>query len=430
MSSVSTPCPPCFSFAITQGTKRPAGRLSHHANHRTGPGHLRRRHRGRRRTPRNHTHSVLRDVVTEAELADRVGVDFFGVGEHHRPDFAISAPEVLLGAIAGRTERLRLGTAVTVLSSDDPIRVYQRFSTLNAVSNGRAEVILGRGSFTESFPLFGYSLDDYNVLFDEKLAIFAALRDADRNSQPVRWKGTVRPPIDGVRVYPPVENPPLSTWVGVGGSPESVVRAARYGFPLTLAIIGGDPRRFKPYVELYHRALVQLGYGTLPVGIHSPGHIAETDAQAREQLWPAYQVMRNRIGAERGWPPTSRAEFDHEIAEGSLYVGSPEAVARKMAATVRALGASRFDLKYSAGTLGHDLLLRSIELYGREVIPRVRQLLGEASHPQLIEGSGGLTSGTEAQMARSAISRCARNDSRLPSAPPLRAPSPLPRHPP
>ena len=321
---------------------------------------------------------VLRDVIAEAEQADRVGVDFFGVGEHHRPDFAISAPEVLLAAIAARTERIRLGTAVTVLSSDDPVRVYQRFSTLNAVSNGRAEVILGRGSFTESFPLFGYSLDDYEVLFEEKLAIFAALRDADRTGQPARWRGTVRPPLEGLRVYPPVENPPLTTWVGVGGSPASVVRAARYGFPLTLAIIGGDPRRFTPYTDLYHRTLGQLGHDSLPVGIHSPGHIAETDAQAREQLWPAYQVMRNRIGAERGWDPTSRAEFDHEIAAGSLYVGSPETVARKIAATVRALGASRFDLKYSAGTLGHDLMLRSIELYGREVIPRVRALLSAA----------------------------------------------------
>ncbi|HYF39178.1 MAG TPA: LLM class flavin-dependent oxidoreductase [Gemmatimonadales bacterium] len=320
---------------------------------------------------------VLRDVIAEAELADRVGVDFFGVGEHHRADFAISAPEVLLAAIAARTERLRLGTAVTILSTDDPIRVYQRFSTLNAVSAGRAEVILGRGSFTESFPLFGYSLDDYNRLFEEKLAIFAALRDADRTGQPVRWKGTVRPPLDGVRVYPPVENPPLSTWIGVGGSPESVVRAARYGFPLTLAIIGGDPRRFKPYVELYQRALAQLGQDTLPVGVHSPGHIAETDAQAREDLWPHYRVMRDRIGAERGWPPMTAAEFDHEIVAGSLYVGSPETVARRIAATVRALGASRFDLKYSAGTLGHGIMLRSIELYGREVIPRVRQLLGE-----------------------------------------------------
>jgi probable LLM family oxidoreductase len=321
---------------------------------------------------------ILRDVIAEAEQADRVGVDFFGVGEHHRPDFAISAPEVLLAAIAARTERIRLGTAVTVLSSDDPVRVYQRFSTLNAVSNGRAEVILGRGSFTESFPLFGYSLEDYEVLFEEKLAIFAALRDADRTGQPARWRGTVRPPLEGLRVYPPVENPPLTTWVGVGGSPASVVRAARYGFPLTLAIIGGDPRRFTPYTDLYHRTLGQLGHDSLPVGIHSPGHIAETDAQAREQLWPAYQVMRNRIGAERGWDPTSRAEFDHEIAAGSLYVGSPETVARKIAATVRALGASRFDLKYSAGTLGHDLMLRSIELYGREVIPRVRALLSAA----------------------------------------------------
>src|SRR5215210_5963430 len=321
---------------------------------------------------------VLRDVIAEAELADRVGVDFFGVGEHHRPDFAISAPEVLLAAIAGRTQRLRLGTAVTVLSSDDPIRVYQRFSTLNAVSNGRAEVILGRGSFTESFPLFGYKLDDYNVLFEEKLAIFAALRDADRAGQPVRWKGTIRPPLDGVRVFPPVEHPPLSTWVGVGGSPESVVRAARYGFPLTLAIIGGDPRRFVPYVELYHQALARLGSASLPIGIHSPGHIADTDAEARKQLWPAYEVTRNRIGAERGWAPTSRAEFEHEVAAGSLYVGSPETVARKIAATVRALGASRFDLKYSNGTLRHELMLRTIELYGGEVIQRVRRLLAEA----------------------------------------------------
>jgi len=322
---------------------------------------------------------VLRDVLAEAELADRLGVDFFGVGEHHRPDFAISAPEVVLAAIASRTQRIRLGTAVTVLSTDDPVRVYERFATLDAVSGGRAEVILGRGSFTESYPLFGYSLDDYERLFEEKLAIFAAIRDADRTGQPVRWKGTVRPPLEAVVVYPRVERPPLSTWVGVGGSPESVVRAARYGFPLTLAIIGGDPQRFASYVELYHRALAQLGQPTtLPVGVHSPGHLADTDAQAREELWPHYQVMRNRIGAERGWPPTSRAEYEREIAVGSLYVGAPETVARKIAATVRGLGASRFDFKYSAGTLPHERMLRSIELYGREVIPRVRQLLAEA----------------------------------------------------
>jgi probable LLM family oxidoreductase len=311
-------------------------------------------------------------------------VDFFSVGEHHRPDFAISAPEVLLGAIATRTGRIRLGTAVTILSTDDPVRVYQRFSLLDAVSNGRAEVILGRGSFTESFPLFGYSLDDYDDLFEQKLAIFAALREADRTGEPVHWKGTVRAPLEGVRVYPRVERPPLRTWVGVGGSPESVVRAARYRLPLTLAIIGGDPRRFAPYVELYHRALAQLGSEPLPIAIHSPGHLAETDERAREQLWPAYQVMRNRIGAERGWGRTSRAEFEGEIAVGSLYVGSPETVARKIAATVRALGASRFDLKYSAGTLRHELMMRSIELYGREVIPRVQRLLTAAAESALL----------------------------------------------
>jgi probable LLM family oxidoreductase len=334
---------------------------------------------------RTNSHAqVLRDVIGEAELADRVGVDFFGVGEHHRPDFAISAPEVLLAAIAARTGRIRLGTAVTILSTDDPVRVYQRFSTLDAVSGGRAEVILGRGSFTESFPLFGYSLDDYDELFEQKLAVFAALRDADRTGEPVHWKGTVRAPLQGIRIYPPVERPPLRTWVGVGGSPESVVRAARYRFPLTLAIIGGDPRRFAPYVELYHRALAQFGLGTLPVGVHSPGHVAETDAKAREELWPPYQVMRNRIGAERGWGPTSRAEFEREVEVGSLYAGSPETVARKIAATVRALGASRFGLKYSAGTLRHELMVRGIELYGREVMPRVRRLLAET--PALAEG--------------------------------------------
>jgi probable LLM family oxidoreductase len=331
--------------------------------------------------------AVLRHVLAEAELADRLNIDFFGVGEHHRPDFAISAPEVVLAAISTRTTRIRLGTAVTVLSTDDPVRVYERFSTLDALSNGRAEVILGRGSFTESFPLFGYSLEDYDDLFEEKLALFAAIRDADRAGQPVHWKGTVRPPLEGMRVYPPVERPPLSTWVGVGGSPESVVRAARYGFPLTLAIIGGDPQRFAPYVELYRRALAQLGQPTtLPVGVHSPGHLAETDAGAAEELWPHHQVMRNRIGSERGWPPTSRAEFDREIAEGSLYVGSPGTVARKIAATVRGLGAVRFDLKYSAGTLPHEAMMRSIELYGREVIPRVRELLAQAGSPAGAQG--------------------------------------------
>lgn len=334
---------------------------------------------------------VIRDVVAEAELADRVGVDFFDVGEHHRPDFAISAPEVVLAAIAGRTERLKLGTAVTVLSSDDPVRVYQRFATLDAISRGRAEVILGRGSFTESFPLFGYSLDDYEALFEEKLALFAAIRDADRTGEPVRWRGKLRAPLDGVRVFPPVERPPLKAWVGVGGSPESVVRAARYRFPLTLAIIGGDPRRFAPYVQLYHRTLGRHGFDPLPVAVHSPGHVADTDARARDELWPAYEAMRNRIGAERGWGPTSRADFEREVAAGSLYVGSPETVAARIAATMRTLGLARFDLKYSSGsTLRHEVLLRSIELYGREVIPRVRRLLAEPAPLQAAPGTASL----------------------------------------
>lgn len=319
---------------------------------------------------------VIRDVVQEAVLADAVGVDFIGVGEHHRDDFAVSSPEMVLAAIAGATARIRLGSAVTVLSSDDPVRVYQRFATLDAVSNGRAELILGRGSFTESFPLFGYPLDQYQQLFEEKLALFAALRDAGPMAAPVTWHGSVRSSLSAQHVFPTTVAP-LKTWIGVGGSPESVMRAARYRMPLMLAIIGGEPRRFHPYVDLYHRALSEAGASSLPVGVHSPGYIADTDTRARDEMWPSYRQMRDRIGGERGWGPTSRAEFDHEVDVGSMYVGSPDTVARKMAATIRALGLSRFDLKYSVGPLGHEYLMRSIELYGREVIPRVRELLAE-----------------------------------------------------
>lgn len=318
---------------------------------------------------------VIRNVVAEAVLADELGIDFIGIGEHHRADFAVSAPEVVLAAIAGQTRRIHLGSAVTVLSSDDPVRVFQRFATLDAVSGGRAEVILGRGSFTESFPLFGYALDQYATLFEEKLALYAAVLAADRTGDPVTWHGTTRAPLESRRVFPRTEHGRLTTWVGVGGSPESVVRAARYGFPLVLAIIGGRPGRFAPYVELYHRALAELGMPTLPVAVHSPGHVAETDEQARTEFWPAWREMRNRIGAERGWGPTSYAEFENEIETGALYVGAPERVARKIAATAQALGVARFDLKYSNGSLAHETLMRSIELYGREVIPRVRALL-------------------------------------------------------
>jgi probable LLM family oxidoreductase len=320
---------------------------------------------------------VIRNVIDEGVLADETGVDAFGVGEHHRPDFAVSAPEVVLAAIAGRTRRIRLGSAVTVLSSDDPIRVFERFSTLNAASNGRAEVTLGRGSFIESFPLFGYDLSQYEVLFEDKLDLFAALLRSDT----VTWQGQTRPPLKNQRVFPPIEGKPLRTWIGVGGSPESVVRAARYELPLALAIIGGDPARFRPFVDLYRRAFAQLGKPVLPIAVHSPGYVADTDEQAREEYWHGYSVMHDRIGAERGWPPMERASFNQEVERGALHVGAPETVARKIAKTAKALGIVRFDLKYSAGPLAHDKLMHCIELYGSKVIPLVREMLAEQLSP-------------------------------------------------
>ncbi|MBV8079133.1 MAG: LLM class flavin-dependent oxidoreductase [Actinobacteria bacterium] len=313
---------------------------------------------------------VLRDVVEEAVLADRVGIDAFGVGEHHRRDFAITAPEVVLAAIAARTERIRLGTAVTVLSSDDPVRVYERFATLDAVSNGRAEVTLGRGSFTESFPLFGFDLADYERLFEEKLDLFAELVQ----ERPVTWRGTIRPPLENADVYPKTASG-LRVWIGVGGTPQSVVRAARYGFGLMLAIIGGAPERFAPYAELYRRALAELGTPSLPIGVHAPGFVADTDDEAAELLFPYFKEQRDRIGAERGWPPTSRDQFEGEIAHGAVFAGSPQTVAEKIARTVRTLGLDRFDLKYANGAMPHEHLMHAIELYGTEVVPRVRELL-------------------------------------------------------
>ncbi len=313
---------------------------------------------------------VVRDVVEEAVLADQCGVDFIGLGEHHRADFAISSPEMALATIAGRTSRIHLGSAVTVLSSDEPVRVFQRFSTLNALSNGRAEIILGRGSFTESFPLFGYALKDYEALFSEKLDLFAALL----REEAVTWEGSVRPPLKNQRVFPPLEQN-MKVWVGVGGSPESVVRSVHYEMPLMLAIIGGDPARFKPFTDLYLRACQQMNKPVLPVGVHSHGYVAATDEEAREQLWPDYKGMRDRIGAERGWPPLTREEFNREIEQGSLYVGSPETVARKIVGTVKTLRLSRFDMKYSAGALSHAKIMSCIELYGRKVIPLARDMM-------------------------------------------------------
>jgi probable LLM family oxidoreductase len=260
---------------------------------------------------------------------------------------------------------------VTVLSSDDPVRVFQRFATVDALSHGRAEVILGRGSFTESFPLFGYDLRDYDVLFEEKIELFARLLE----EKPVTWSGTMRAALENADVFPKTESGHLTTWVGVGGSPQSVVRAARYGLPLMLAIIGGAPERFTRYIDLYRRAAEQFGTTAHPVGMHSPGFIADTDEKAREVFWPHYRVMRDRIGALRGWPPIRREEFESEIASGSLYIGSPETVAHKIARAVKALGVGRFDLIYTAGAQPISARLRAVELYGTQVIPMVRDIL-------------------------------------------------------
>lgn len=314
---------------------------------------------------------TIRNVVRQAELADEVGVDYFGVGEHHRREFAVSAPEMVLATIAGRTKRLRLGTAVTVLSSDDPVRVFERFATLDALSDGRAEVVLGRGSFIESFPLFGYDLRDYDALFEQKLELFTALLA----EKPVTWSGTMRPALENADVFPKTANG-LRTWVGVGGSPESVVRVARHGLGLMLAIIGGSAGRFRPFVDLYHRSVASFGTAAQPIAVHSPGHIADTDAEAWDGAYSGFEAMNNTIGRERGWPPYSRARFQNDVGpEGALYVGSPERVAAKIADTVTTLGLGRFDLKYATGTLSHEAMMRSIELYGTEVIPRVRRLL-------------------------------------------------------
>lgn len=314
---------------------------------------------------------AIRQVLDEAVLAEEIGVDVIALGEHHRPEYAISAPETVLAGIATRTSRIRLSSGVTVLSSDDPVRVFQRFSTVDALSNGRAEVILGRGSFTESFPLFGYDLSDYDVLFEEKIEIFARLLE----EKPVTWSGTTRAPLDNADVFPKTESGHLGTWVGVGGSPQSVIRTARYGFPLMIAVIGGRPERFAPYVDLYRRAADTFGTTAHPVGMHSPGFIADTDEEARELHWPHYKVIRDRIGALRGWPPLRKEEYEAEIEHGSLYIGSPETVARKMARAITALGVGRFDLIYTAGAQPISARLRAVELYGTKVLPMVRDIL-------------------------------------------------------
>ncbi|GAA4574792.1 LLM class flavin-dependent oxidoreductase [Planotetraspora kaengkrachanensis] len=313
----------------------------------------------------------IRELVAEGVLAEESGLDFFGLGEHHIEEMPLSAPDLVLAAVAARTSRIRLGSAVTVLSSDDPVRVFQRYATLDALSSGRAEVILGRGSSVESFPLFGFDLADYDRLFEEKLDLFARLRA----EQPVTWSGTTRAALPGLQVYPHTARGALPTWVGVGGNPASVVRAARYGFSLMLAIIGGNPARFTRLSELYREAAAGSGSAPPPIGVHSPGHVAATDEQAKEEYWPTYRTFLLDVRRRRGFPEITREYFEHEVEHGSLYVGSPETVARRIATTMTTLGATRFDLKYGMGPMPHTTLMENIRLFGTEVAPRVRERL-------------------------------------------------------
>jgi len=316
---------------------------------------------------------VIRDVVEQAKLADELELSGFNVGEHHRDDYAVSAPDTVLAGIATVTKNIRLGTGVTVLSSEDPVRVYQRFATIDALSNGRAEITAGRGSFIESFPLFGYDLNDYHVLFEEKLELLVQLLTENA----ITWSGKTRASLNNQEVYPKTERGRIPLRVGVGGSPESVLRAARLGIPMALAIIGGDPARFAPYANLYREALEKSGQPQLPISIHSPGHISDTDEQAIEEQWPHYETAFGRIGRERGWGPTTKMHYISEVNGGSLYVGSPETVARKIAHAISSLGASRFDLKYANGPMPHSKQLKSIELYATKVVPMVSELLSE-----------------------------------------------------
>jgi probable LLM family oxidoreductase len=314
----------------------------------------------------------LRNLVEEMELADRVGLDVFGVGEHHRPDFAVSSPAVVLAAGAERTSRIRLTSAVSVLSSDDPVRVFQDFSTLDLLSGGRAEIMAGRGSFIESFPLFGYELRDYDELFDEKLRMLLDLRDSER----ITWTGRTRAPIDDLGVYPRPLQEPLPVWVAVGGTPESAARAGSLGLPMALAIIGGLPERFAPFGEIHREAARRAGHGILPMSINSHGFIAETSQAAAEAAWPPFQHQMTKLGRERGWAPVQRQDFDAgRTLRGALFVGSPAEVTEKILHQHEIFGHERFLLQLSVGTMPHRDLLRAIELFGTEVAPAVRAAL-------------------------------------------------------
>jgi probable LLM family oxidoreductase len=316
----------------------------------------------------------VRNLIEEIELADQVGLDVFGLGEHHRPDYLVSAPDVILAAGAARTKSIRLSSAVTVLSSDDPVRVYQRFSTLDLISNGRAEIMAGRGSFIESFPLFGLDLADYDALFSENLDLLLRIRDAER----VRWPGGHRAAIQDLGVYPRSAQHPLPVWIAVGGTPQSVARAGVLGLPLAIAIIGGNPAHFQPLVELYHRAGKEAGHDPagLRVGINSHGFVAENSQDAADIAFPPFAATMTKIGRERGWPPTTRGQFEAQRRlNGALFVGSPSEVAEKILYQHELFNHDRFLIQFSVGTLPHDKMMKSIELFGTKVVPEVRKAL-------------------------------------------------------
>jgi probable LLM family oxidoreductase len=319
----------------------------------------------------------LRELVEEIELADQVGLDVFGIGEHHRPDFAVSAPAVVLAAAAERTTSIRLTSAVSVLSSDDPVRVFQQFATLDLLSGGRAEIMAGRGSFIESFPLFGYDLEAYDTLFAEKLALLLRVREHER----VTWPGGAHTaPIAGLGVYPRPLQQPLPVWVAVGGNPESAARAGTLGLPMALAIIGGLPERFAPFAEIHRRAAAQAGHERPALSINSHGFIAETSQQAADAYYPSLAAAMNRIGRERGWPPTTRADFDASCTlRGANVVGSPEQVAEKILFQHELFQHDRFLLQLTVGAMPHAEVLRAIELFGTEVAPIVRREVARRS---------------------------------------------------
>jgi probable LLM family oxidoreductase len=325
----------------------------------------------------------MRELLEEAELAEQLGLDVFAVGEHHRADFLISAPAVALAAIAARTERIRLSSAVTVLSSDDPVRVFQQFAELDLISGGRAEIMAGRGSFVESFPLFGYDLDDYDELYAEKLDLLLRLR----GGEPVSWSGRLRAPLTDTIVYPRPIQDPLPVWVAVGGSPESVARAGALGLPLTLAIIGGQPERFKPLIDLYRQIAERSGHdaASLPVAINTHAFVGETSQDADRAFAAPYLAMMNRIGRERGWPPSGRAEYEAlRSPRGAVAAGSPEQVAEKILMEHQLFGNSRYIAQMSVGAVAHADVLRSMERFGTQVAPVVREEVARRTAPAIV----------------------------------------------